>query len=288
MTLPAFDLLQPESLRRALELLDKNRDAQPLAGGTCLLVDLRKRTTTAETLLDLSKIRDLSGIRIEDDELVIGARTTIADLLLDPLVEEHAGVLHEACRTFAAPLVRNRATLGGNIAHASPAADAAPPLLVLDAMIELQAIGRRRVVPITRFFTGPCETSRREDELLTAIRIPLAAQAHHAYIKLGQRKADSISVVSVACMAVSNESPRIALGAVAPRPIRAWDAEEVLKGVDLTLQTAALAAKVASEEAQPIDDLRGTGEYRRREVEALVRRCLRLLIDQQEGDNDGE
>jgi len=288
MTLPAFDLLQPESLRRALELLDKNRDAQPLAGGTCLLVDLRKRTTAAETLLDLSKIRDLSGIRIEDDELVIGARTTIADLLFDPLVEEHAGVLHEACRTFAAPLVRNRATLGGNIAHASPAADAAPPLLVLDAMIELQAIGRRRVVPITRFFTGPCETSRREDELLTAIRIPLAAQAHHAYIKLGQRKADSISVVSVACMAVSNESPRIALGAVAPRPIRAWDAEEVLKGVDLTLQTAALAAKVASEEAQPIDDLRGTGEYRRREVEALVRRCLRLLIDQQEGDNDGE
>ena len=288
MTLPAFDLLQPESLRRALELLDKNRDAQPLAGGTCLLVDLRKRTTAAETLLDLSKIRDLSGIRIEDDELVIGARTTIADLLFDPLVEEHAGVLHEACRTFAAPLVRNRATLGGNIAHASPAADAAPPLLVLDAMIELQAIGRRRVVPITRFFTGPCETARREDELLTAIRIPLAAQAHHAYIKLGQRKADSISVVSVACMAVSNESPRIALGAVAPRPIRAWDAEEVLKGVDLTLQTAALAAKVASEEAQPIDDLRGTGEYRRREVEALVRRCLRLLIDQQEGDNDGE
>jgi len=288
MTLPAFDLLQPESLRKALELLDQNRDARPLAGGTCLLVDLRKRTTAAKTLLDLSQIRNLSGIRIEDNELVIGARATIADLLLDPLVEEHAGILHEACRTFAAPLVRNRATLGGNIAHASPAADAAPPLLVLDAMIELQALGRRRVVPVTRFFTGPCETTRREDELLTAVRIPLASHARHAYIKLGQRKADAISVVSVACLQAPGESPRIALGAVAPRPIRAWDAEEVLKGIDLTQQTAALAAKVASEEAQPIDDLRGTGEYRRREVEALVRRCLRRLVDQQEGDDDGE
>jgi len=287
VTLPAFDLLQPESLRKALEFLDENRNARPLAGGTCLLVDLRKRTTEAEILLDLTRVRDLRGIRIEEDELVIGAATTIAEVLADSLVEEHAGVLHDACRTFAAPLVRNRATLGGNLVHASPAADTAPPLLVLDASIELQAIGRRRVVPITNFFTGPCESTRREDEILTSVRIPIFNGVRHAYTKLGQRKADAISVVSVACLAIPGEGPRIALGAVAPRPTRAWDAEEILKGVELTPETAKLAAKVASEEARPIDDLRGSAAYRRREVEVLVRRCLRQLIDDQGGDVDG-
>jgi len=292
MTLPAFDLLQPETLDEALKLLGETPEAVPIAGGTCLLVDLRERKTPAGVLLDLSRIEALRRVEIVGDELIIGATATIAEILDDPSVAAHAGVLHEACKTFAAPLIRNRATIGGNLAHASPAADTAPPLLLLDATIEIQADGRNRVTPLHRFFAGPCETTLKPAHLLTAVRIPISeGTPRWTYEKIRLRKADAISVVSAAALAAPSKdgSPevRIALGAVAPTPVRAWDAEETLKGRKLTPETIAAAAKVAGEEARPIDDLRGSAEYRRREVEVLVHRCLSGLMGPSGGEADG-
>ena len=292
MTLPAFDLLQPESLTEALTLLAETPEAVPIAGGTCLLVDLRERSTSPDVLLDLSRIEELRRIEIVGDELVIGATATIAEILDDPSVAARAGVLRRACETFAAPLIRNRATIGGNLAHASPAADTAPPLLLLDTMVEIQADGRKRVTPLHRFFAGPCETHLRPAHLVTAVRIPISkGTPRWTYEKIRLRKADAISVVSAAALAIPSEDGppevRIALGAVAPTPVRTRDAEETLKGRKLTPEAIAVAAKVAAEEARPIDDLRGSAEYRRREVEVLVRRCLSGLMGPSGGEADG-
>ena len=290
--MPSFELLQPQSLTEALKLLNETPEAVPIAGGTCLLVDLRERKRAPQTLLDLSRLQELRRIAVVDDVLVIGAMVTIAELLDDPSVRSHAGVLHQACRTFAAPLVRNRATIGGNLAHASPAADTAPPLLLLDAELETQAEGRKRLTTLDRFFVGPCETALRLRHLLTAIRIPVPKRTPRcSYEKIRLRKADAISVVSAGAVALPKQDGppeiRIALGAVAPTPIRAWDAEETLRGRALTPGAIAAAAKVAAEETRPIDDVRGSAAYRRREVEILVRRCLWGLMEPSGGGADG-
>lgn len=276
LTLPAFELHRPRSLDDALQILAETPGATPLGGGTCLLVDLRQRKRSADALIDLSRIETMRGIRTEDGALVLGAMTTIAELLTSELVREYAPVLRAACNVFAAPLVRNRATLGGNLAHGSPAADAAPPLLALDANVELQSRNGSRVVPLREFFVSPCQTVRTDAELVTALRVPLCDQGPAwAYEKLGLRKADAISVVSAAAVRMPDDGTvRIALGAVAPVPIRARAAEEKLGSEAWSTVEIAEAARLAADEARPIDDVRGSAAYRKRQAEILVRRCL--------------
>lgn len=281
MTLPAFELFRPATLDEALQILAETPGAAPLGGGTCLLVDLRHRKRSVDALVDLSRIEPLCAIRIDDGALVLGAMATIADLLDSSQVMESAPVLHAACKTFAAPLVRNRATLGGNIAHASPAADAAPPLLALDAEVELQSPTRTRRLPIADFFLAPCQTARTDGELVTAIRIPISnGTPSWGYEKIGLRKADAISVVSAAAVrGQDGGTVRIALGAVAPVPIRARAAEERLGSGAWSAADIAEAARLAGEEARPIDDVRGSAAYRKRQAEILVRRCLKRVAE---------
>lgn len=288
MTLPAFELRQPSTVVEALEILAAEPTAQPLAGGTCLLVDARARKLRRGTLVDLSRIAELRGIDRDGDALVLGGATTIAELLDSPLVAEGAPILTAACLKFAAPLVRNRATIGGNLVHASPAADTSPPLLVLEATVELQAHGATRSVPIAEFFVGPCCSDRRPGELLVSVRIPIRGVAPaFAYEKVRLRKADAISVVSAAALVDPIDGRvRLALGAVAPTPIRACSAEEILAKEGLTAAAIAKAARAAAEGTRPIGDIRGSADYRRREVEVLVRRCLTRLRGG--GGSDGD
>lgn len=289
MTLPAFELKQPLSVEEAMGILAAEPEAQPLAGGTCLLVDARARKARPGMLVDLSRVSELRGIERDGQTIVLGATTTIAELLDSPLIEEHASVLRAACLQFAAPLIRNRATVGGNLVHASPAADTAPPLLVLDATLELRAQGGTRSIPIDEFFVGPCCSDRRAGELLVSIRIPVgSAAARFSYEKIRLRNADAISVVSAAArLDPADGRVRLALGAVAPTPIRARSAEEVLANAGLTQAAIAEASRVAAEEARPIDDVRGSADYRRREVEVLVQRCLARLGDARGEESDG-
>jgi len=285
MTLPAFELVQPNTLEEALDLLAAQPNAQPLAGGTCLLVDARARKIRPETLVDLSRVAELRGIERDGEAWVLGAATTIAELLESDRVEAHVPVLTAACRQFAAPLIRNRATLGGNLVHASPAADTALPLLVLDAVAELRSSEGTRWVPIVEFFVGPCCSDRRPGELLVSVRIPFSsAKRPFAYRKIRLRKADAISVVSAAALRHPKDGDiRLALGAVAPTPIRALAAEEILREKGLTAEAVTDAARRAISDVRPIDDMRGTADYRRREVEVLVRRCLDDLRSSEEG-----
>ena len=235
---------------------------------------------TPSTLVDLGRLGDLHGITPAANELAIGATTTIAELLASSLVSERAPVLHDACATFASPLVRNRATIGGNIAHGSPAGDMAPALLVLDASIELRSVRGKRLVRAVDFWKGPGKTTRKSDEIVTSIRIPSSpAASRSSWKKLGLRKADAISVASVAVRIALTPNgavdvARVALGAVAPTPLRVAKSENALAGKPLSAETMAAAAAAASASCTPIDDLRGTAAYRRRVIEALVRRAL--------------
>ena len=314
--LPEFELLMPHTLPEALDLLAQGGpDVVPLAGGTALLVDMRggylrhlpesageytrEPFGKVECLMDVSHLPASSEpfgkveCQQENGHVVVGGGVTIAGLLDDPLVARYGPVLGQAARRFANPLVRNRATLGGNLAYASPAADMAPPLLVLGAEVELASLAGTRRVALEDFLLGVHQTVRRPDELLTAVRWPLPApQAVGAYRKLALRQATAVSVVSVAVMVefdaeaspprsggFSDRSPRvtsarIALGAVAPRPVRAHAAEEVLRGQPLTPEAIAEAARLAVEATCCIDDLRGSATYRRRVTEVLVRRAL--------------
>lgn len=279
--LPEFDLLMPQTLPEALDLLAEGApDITPLAGGTNLLVDIRGGRHRPSVLMNIAGLDELRGIRQEDGHLVVGGGVTIAELLDDPQIAQHASVLREAAAVFAHPLVRNRATVGGNLVDASPAADTAPPLLVLDAMVELVSKKGARRVPLEEFMVGVRETLCQPQELLAAVRWPVPPpHSAGAFHKLGLRKAAAISVLSAAVMVEGDESgccrqARIALGAVAPRPIRARDAEDLLRGQPLTSETIAEAARLSAEATCPIDDIRGSAAYRRRAVEVLVRRLL--------------
>ncbi len=292
--LPEFELLMPQTLPEALDMLAEGApDVTPLAGGTSLLVDMRGGLRRPGVLMDLAGLSELHAIRQEDGHVVVGGGVTIAELLESPIIAQQASVLRDGAAVFANPLVRNRATLGGNLVYASPAADTAPPLLVLDAEVELMSKEGSRRVPLEDFITGVRETIRRPDELLAAVRWPVSSpHSIGAFHKLALRKADAISVLSVAVMVEGNGSglpsphrgggggevycqqARIALGAVAPRPIRAHAAEEVLRGQPLTPEIIAEAAHLSAESAAPIDDIRGSAAYRQRVVEVLVRRLI--------------
>jgi CO/xanthine dehydrogenase FAD-binding subunit len=266
-------------------LAEYGADALPIAGGTNVVVDLRAGKHEPRTLMDITRLPGLRCVQRDNGHLVIGGGTTISDLLFDPLIAQHAAALREAAAVFANPLIRNRATVGGNLADASPAADTAPPLLALDAEVELASQGGIRRVPLADFLVGVRKTLRRPDELLTAVRFPVppaSGSASH-FQKVGLRKADAISVLSAAvavtCDAAGRcTAARIALGALAPRPMRATAAETVLVGEKLTPAAIAEAARLAGEAVRPINDIRGSADYRRQVTEVIVQRLLMQVV----------
>lgn len=288
--LPEFELLRPASLAEALELLARyGPDARPIAGGTNVLVEMRddfaglsQRLPTV--LVDIGRLPELHGIALARGgaAVAVGAAVTIAELLRDPLVAEHGALLKQAAAVFASPLVRNRATVGGNLVDASPAADTAPPLLALDAEVELASAQGTRCLPLPEFFTGVRKTVRRPDELLTRIYWPTVQKRAGAFHKFGLRRADAISVISAAVTAEPNGDglcrARIALGAVAPRPIRVAEAERLLCENPWTAAIIAEAAGLAAAHTSPIDDVRGSAAYRRHITEVIVRRLLAQVV----------
>lgn len=282
-----FDVLTPGTLSEALTMLSEQRPhARPIAGGTNIVVGMRHGAYRDGVLVDISRLKALRGIRLEDGYLVLGAGTTLATVLESPLVAEHGSPLHQCARVFANPLVRNRATVAGNLVDASPAADTGPALLVLDAQVDLQGPRGSRRVPLSEFLVGPNQTTIRPGELVVSLRWPVPpARSAGAFRKIGLRKGSVCSVVSAAVMVQLDDkgicqSARIALGAVAPAPIRVPAAEKLLLGRDLQADLIAHAGELAWEAAKPISDLRGSADYRRRAVAVLVRRSLTQAADE--------
>lgn len=280
-----FEYIRARTLEEALQLLaDCGPEARVLAGGTDLLPEMRSGKLAPRYLIDISRLAELQGIRATEEEgeegLIIGALTTVREVETSPLLVGGYRVLAQAAGTLGSVQVRNRATIGGNLCHAAPSADTAPALLVLDAQAEIAGPEGRERIPLEQFFLGPGQTILGPGQLLVNLYLPRpAAGTAGVYIKHSLRRAMDLAFVGVAALlSVSDghlQKVRIALGAVAPTPMRARQAEEVLlaRG-DLSPATIAEAARVAAEEARPIDDIRSTAWYRRRMVEVETRRAL--------------
>ncbi len=232
-------------------------------------------------LFDVTGVEELHGIEERGDHLWIGAATTHTEMMASAAVAQFAPALPAACAVVGGPQIRNRGTLGGNLANASPAADTVPPLYAADAVVELVSVSSRRDVPITAFFTGPRRSVLARDELILGVRIPRRAGVRGAFLRLGQRQAQAISKVSVAVgIAFRDGRPewvRVALGSVAPTVVRAPRAEQVLLagGPDALRQ----AREIVMEEIAPIDDLRSTREYRRQMAGILLERAMRKATE---------
>jgi xanthine dehydrogenase small subunit len=289
--------IRPAGLDEALAALAQpGPRPQIVAGGTDYVPMTRKMRANGtlpedgpSVLLDLSKLEDLCGVREAGDALEIGAATTMGVIAAHPLVTAHVPVLAAAAASVGSPLVRNRATVGGNLATASPSADTAPALLAAGALVRLAGAGGSRELPLTEFFVDYRETALQPGEIVTHVLVPLAGRAgvRGRFEKVGLRNADAISVVCAACEVELDGSTvraaRIGLGAVAAVPVRALATESALKGRELTAESAAEAARLVHEHISPIDDVRASGLYRGWVAEAVVARMLTQIADEARG-----
>jgi xanthine dehydrogenase iron-sulfur cluster and FAD-binding subunit A len=274
-----FEYLAPATVEETLALLGEE-GARPLAGGTDLLIHLRAGLAQPSCLVDLAGL-GLSYIQPEAGVIKIGATCTLTDLLAAPAIRRNLTCLCEAAAEFGAVQSRNMATVGGNLCSAVPSADLAPPLLALDAHLKLAARDGERVLALEHFFTGPKTTTLAADEVLLEIRVAIPPpRTGTSFLKLGRRQAMTLAVVNVATLISlaedgrTVEAIRIALGAVAPIPLRARRGEAVLHGRELSEPLINEAAATAAGETAPISDLRATADYRREVSRVLVKRAL--------------
>lgn len=286
MLLKTFEYLKPNSLNDVLQVLEelKHNDTHVLAGGTDLIPWLRAKVKQADCLVDLAAA-GLDQIIFEKDEARIGAMVSFATLCRHPQIVQRLPAIAEAAEQVGAVQTRTLATLGGNLCSAVPSLDGAPPLLALAARFRLQSKGGERVVPAEQFFLGPRRTALQPGEILTEILVPLRKGFKVSFLRMGRRKALTLSIVNVAAgVAIGEggaiECARISLGAVAPTPIRAVRAEQVLEGQTISAELLAEAAAVAATEISPISDLRASADYRRKLSEVLVRRALEDAVAQ--------
>lgn len=286
MLLPAFDYYRPDSLPEALSLLDEMGDeARPLAGGTDLLVNLKLKKVAPKVLLDLGGLDELKGNRAQNSQVSLGALNTASRLASGgPLVPD---LLAMGAGALGSPQVRNRATLGGNLVTARPAADLCLPLLALGARAILAGPDGEREVALDGYFKGPGYTVKEPGEILT--RVLLGAPrpgVGGGYQKLGLRQALEIALVNVAAYLEMEDDgrtialARVALGAVAPVPMLSPGAAQALRGAEADESSFAEAAEAAAAEAKPIDDHRGSAAYRRDMVRTLTIRALRQALTQ--------
>jgi CO/xanthine dehydrogenase FAD-binding subunit len=284
--LPRFEYVQPKTIDEALSLLAKyNGDARLIAGGTDLLPKMKRREIEAPNhIIDLKGIPDLDHIDYDEEKgLSLGALTTIHAIETSPVIQHKCNILAQAASTMAAPQVRNRATLAGNICNAVPSADSVPPLLVLEAKLKVMSQKRERILALEDFFTGPNETVLTGAELVVEILIPpVPSNSRGIYLKLSPKRSMDLATVGVAALLNHEQGRckdmRIALGAVAPTPIRAKKAEGILREQQLTDDLIERTAQTAAEESRPIDDHRASAEYRRWMVQVLVRRAITQAI----------
>jgi carbon-monoxide dehydrogenase medium subunit len=280
-----MDYIQPRSLKEPLKLARKSREKVTfIGGGTNVIPDMRAGAIKPAVLIDLSHLKNLSYIKEDKKKIRIGALTTISEIASSKPIQEHAPILSQAAQQLGNPLVRNRATIGGNLADASPAADTAVPLLALGAeVVTASEGGKARQVPIDQFFIGPNRTILKKGEIIKEVNFAKPnSKTKTGYFKLGLRNAMAISIASVAViMEMRNggcERAKIALGAVAPTPIRAYRTEEMLMGKEITVELIKTCCNEVAKEVRPISDIRASAEYRREMTSVILGRLIRKII----------
>jgi CO/xanthine dehydrogenase FAD-binding subunit len=275
----------PESVEGAIQALAEHPGATVLAGGTDLMVEVNDGRRSPERIVAVARIPELGRVRVDDGFLEIGAAATFAQLELDP-VARFAPALAYAARTVGSPQIRNAATIGGNLATASPAGDSLPVLLALGASTVAAGPSGRRIVPIAEFFTGPKRSVLRAGELVVGVRVPIR-RGPQDYLKVGVRNAMVIAVASLAISVdLDARAISVGLGSVGPTPLAARDACAWAAAratwtedrVEMTDDDVTEFGDRVAAAAQPIDDHRSTAQYRRRAVRVLARRALRRCV----------
>lgn len=280
-----FKYVCPKTIEEALKILKEERaNACIAAGCSNLLPKIRDKKLSPKLLVDITNIGELKGISQKKGKICLGPLTTIAELVNSKLLFKEYPILHQAAEQFADPVVRNNATIGGNLVTASPAADMAVPLLTLDALIKIESTRQQREVRLKDFFLGPGRTVLREDEMITEIEFERSnINKNGCYIKLGLRKAMAIAVASIVINLEVKENKivqvRIAMGSVAPTPIRLTATEEFLQDQEVNDELLEKAINKVREEVNPISDIRASDEYRRYVSGVLFKRAFKKLTN---------
>jgi aerobic carbon-monoxide dehydrogenase medium subunit len=291
--LRAFEYHAPATLDEAISLLQRHGEsARALAGGTDLVVQMKESATKfllPSHLVSLLRVPELRGIAFSDSEgLRIGAGATMTEVAESPAMRERYTAIAEGAALVGSIQTMNMATVGGNLCNAAPSADIAPPLIVFDAEAVIVGPSGRRSLPLEEYFLGPGKTALAPHELLAEVRVPVpSAGTGSAYARHTPRKQMDIAVVGVAVAITLAggriERARVALGAVAPMPVRAGRAEAQLEGEPLSDECLARATDAAVEECSPISDVRGSAEFRRHIVRVTTERMLRLAAERARG-----
>jgi carbon-monoxide dehydrogenase medium subunit len=277
-----FDYYQPETLKDAWSLMEKLKgEARYVAGGTDIIVNIKNRVIQPDALISLKRIKELAGVR-RNRELMLGSMTLLRDLERDAHIGKEYQALAQAATVLATPQIRNVATLGGNLCNAAPSADCAPPLLVMEATLTMEGPGGRREVLIEDFFKAPGRTCMDTTEILTRIRVPHAQErTGTSFLKVGRVSTD-IAVVNAAAFIIMEGKVclrcRIAVGAVAPVPLRLISVEQMIEGEAISPELMDRAARMAEDEVNPITDVRSTAEYRRITSGVLVKRAIEEAV----------
>jgi CO/xanthine dehydrogenase FAD-binding subunit len=288
MLLPKFEYHEPSTLEEALHLLSElGGNAKVLAGGTDLLVRMKQKIDKPTHVISIARVPGLDSIVPRNSHAVsIGGAVSATALSRHELLNDRFLPVAMAAGRLGAPMIRNRATIGGNLVNARPAADLPPACMVLEATFKLKSISAERDVPAANFFRGPGEADIEPNELLVSINMDTPAPwSGGSYIKLGARKTLEISMVNVATMLTLDSADgvitnaRIALGAVAPTPVRAYAAEELLIGQKPSEELFQTAGQTGVGICSPITDHRGTMEYRCMMIEVLVTRSLKEALE---------
>ncbi len=279
-----FDYIRPVNMDNAVEALKKNDDAYLLAGGTDLLIGMKNNTVQPKCLIDLKSIPDIDSIEYQNG-FKLGPLTTIRDIEVSRLIRKKIPALSQAAGTLGSIQIRNRATIGGNLCHASPAADMATILLAMDCQVKIASYKSEKTIGLDQFYTGPNRTVIGRGEMLSEIIIPKDMERFKGvYLKYGPRKAMDIGIVNIALLLDADYERglcnriMIALGAVAPTPIRAKGAEALLNGNRLKAGSIGKVAQVAADEARPISDFRASAGYRRDLVRSLVTKGINQIL----------
>ena len=288
--IPLKEYLVPETLAQALQILEKYKGrSRIIAGGTDVIVELRRRDSEVETLVDITRIPGMSSIELQGDTIILGGLVTHAQAAASRLIREKAGILASGCAAVGSPQIRTVATVAGNLVSGRAAADSSIPLLALDAQVTVASAKGERVVPLRDFFVHLGKTVVDPTrEILTRIEFkPLGPDQGGCYLRLSKRRALALPMLVCAVVVTIDKAKQviaqaaIALGPVAPTPFRDTRTEEAIKGKPATLQTLREAAQSASGCCSPRDSLlRGSSEYRKEMVKVLVKRGLRRALEQ--------
>jgi carbon-monoxide dehydrogenase medium subunit len=274
---------QPGTVPEALALLaEHSESARIVAGGTDVVVELSRGVKPTDSLIDITRLHELRGVDVRDDEIVLGGLATHNVVLASDACRVSALPLYQACLELGAPQLRTRATVAGNVATGSPANDTISALIALGASVELASLRGTRSVPVEDLYPGFRQTVLARDELITAIRVPRLGESERGiFVKLGLRRAQAISVIHFAIVlrfaGEVVESARVAHGCLAPTVVRGPQLEAYLAGKVLDAATCREAGSVVQGDVSPIDDVRGTGAYRRAVLARLVTDALARL-----------